>query len=61
MENHLKSFDFETNFSIAVYVDVESSLDRKLYLSVLAASTDARAFNIRISQVNEKELSSVLS
>ncbi|KAG4077894.1 hypothetical protein HA402_013828 [Bradysia odoriphaga] len=34
-----------------VYVNVDSSLDRKLYLSVLAASPDARAFNIRISQI----------
>ncbi|KAJ6636937.1 hypothetical protein Bhyg_09663 [Pseudolycoriella hygida] len=34
-----------------VYVDVESSLDKKLYLSILAATSDSRAFNIRVSQV----------
>lgn len=35
-----------------VYVDVESSAERKLYLSVLAASVSSRAFNIRVSQVS---------
>lgn len=34
-----------------MYVDVESSAERKLYLSVLAASVASRAFNIRVSQV----------
>lgn len=38
-------------FSRLVYVDVESSAERKLYLSVLAASVASRAFNIRVSQV----------
>lgn len=34
-----------------VYVDVESAIDGKLYMSILAGTADARAFNIRVSQL----------
>lgn len=36
-----------------VYVNVESVLDRKIYLSVLTNTATARAFNIRVSQLQE--------
>lgn len=36
-----------------MYVNVESALDRKIYLSVLTNTATARAFNIRVSQLRE--------
>lgn len=36
-----------------MYVNVESALERKIYLSVLTNTATARAFNIRVSQLQE--------
>lgn len=34
-----------------MYVDVESAMEAKLYMSILGGTADKRAFNIRVSQL----------
>jgi hypothetical protein len=39
-----------------VYLDVEGIIDKKMQLSALSTSADARAFSVKITQVSDKNL-----
>lgn len=49
----MRNIVFNIQHLAAVYVNVESALERKIYLSVLTNTATARAFNIRVSQLQE--------
>lgn len=38
--------------TFVVYIEVSNSMDRKVFLTILTSSVAARAFNIRVQQVN---------
>lgn len=37
-----------------VYVEVDNAMNGKIFLSILTAAPAARAYNIRVTQVNER-------
>lgn len=40
------------HFTFVVYIEMDNSLDRRLFLSILTNSAGIRAFNMRVTQVN---------